>query len=388
MTTALAQISPRALSRAHERPTREQIRQLVPASARGATTVDLAASLGEIAGALGQGLPLWTRPLIKIGGDRLKKWLTNRRFKRLLLLTTQEVLSPDPSQDRLSYLDVVNWVAHANGFDSPSVDEAKRILECVEIILRDPAVERAFHDAGLTRWLRFTRRRHRFAMLPVGKPPFGLRQALARAQRAALTLMRQPRQPADCRDILDLIVDCCRGTLDDPDQNIDANYMVALRPSRLPGPGQLTWEDCRDNVNAERIFQRASFEQAERILQIADSTNQAHDRFWVPVFGEAASKIPGAPSAYREAAPTAVYVHHPKIYGPGIPGTMVRALEEYFSTQGFEVFLSFPVVSDEAETVGVVNLNLKKDELKFMDDDEVHHAYLSVSVLLSVMASL
>jgi hypothetical protein len=389
MTTALAPVPSRSISGAHERPTREQIRDLVPASAKGAATVDLAASLGEIAGALGQGLPFWTRPLVKIGGDRLKKWLTNRRFKRLLLLTTQEVLAqPDASHERMSYLEIVNWVAHYNGFDSPSIDEARRILECVEIILRDPAVERAFHEKGLTRWLRYSRRRHRFAMLPEGKPSFGLRQALARAQRAALTLMRQPRQPTDCREILELIVDCCRGTLDDPDQNIDANFMIALKPSPAPGPGLLTWQECQANKNAERIFQKAAFEQADRILQISHSTNQAYDRFWVPVFGDAASKIPGAPTSYREGAPNAVFIHHPKTYGPGIPDTLVRALEEYFSTLGCEVFLCFPVVSDDSETVGVVNLNLKKDELKFMEDDEVLHAYLSVSVLLSVMATL
>jgi hypothetical protein len=212
----------------------------------------------------------------------------------------------------------------------------------------------------------------------------GLREfdsVVADAVEEAIAILSSKDFPDRHVAVLRLIQNVCRAFVGEPGQTIDANLMTVVAKDSIVRTGK---GKCRP---AEQLFAEF-FDEASEILSIRASTNPTYLGFWVPIFDRESHRIPGAPAAYRTLDPQVVFTRCPLVFGDGIPEYICRSVREYFGSVAFRVFLSFPLTDKRSGAiVGVVNVNIVKDELGFHDRNQVHALYIAIRPLLAILSS-
>ena len=360
------------------------LNEILPTPA-GVTLPTALADLIERIADLSEHLPWWAKALGKATGDMASRWLARRRFARLFVEVLRSTLSPYTPDEKVADVSEVFQIGRTQGVEAIDFALAGDLLRCVDTALRDARFVQAWEAVGRGRWLKFARRRFRFARSPVHSDDKLARAATtAKATEAAIAVLTRPvRYEQDVTDVLDLVVEACRACLDQPGQTIDANYMAG------ESPDEELWSECQASQDACRVFEEQSFENAKWILVIRHTTNPSYSSFWVPVFSDVDRFLPGANASFRTRSPRVVYTRfvEDSDFGAGIPANFKKRVREYISALPHEAFLSLPVVQD-GSTAGVVNINLYNDEIKFHDRNQLEQLWRSVQPILAVLAYL
>lgn len=311
---------------------------------------------------------------------RREKEEVKRRFQTLITLYLRCLLTP--KNQGVDDAGTVVVVGDIHGI-KVSYDLAIKIMHYVPQVLHLPALQSRFDGAGQGLLLAYGQHRFGTARLRNVDAELYVQMQTAEAAASAVAIQRQPRESGHWQVVLEMIVGVCRNHLSNRASSVDANYMIASTPTAV-----LWKERCETNQDALKIFGKVEFDAADRVLCVEYSMPaKSYVNFWVPVFSEVSRNTPGAAAAYADPAPQVVFSKHPLKFRSGVTANVREEIRKYFMEVPFRVFLSFPVIDDHCTVIGVVNVNLHEEDVRFLfETTQMQRVYAAVRPLLAVLA--